>query len=730
MSKTGDSSPLDAFTGKIEPTRVSPLYQFGLGVVTLAMVLLPLIYIALIMAMGKLVWWHIQNDVGIFEHVRGRGVILAGIVYLAPVIAGGIFILFLIKPLFSKASKPVPSYKITEADEPLLFNFVRKICELVGAPNPREIRLDTQVNASAGFRRGWWSFFGNDLVLVIGLPLAAGMTQRQLAGVLAHEFGHFAQGAGMRFSYIIRSVNRWFARVVYERDHWDDKLEEWIQTDSWWMKATFMLAKGGVWVGRKTLWCLMQLGHIISCFMSRQMEFDADSYEAKIAGSEEFARTATRLRALGAAYGAAIDDAYRTYQNKILPDDLPAMVLWREQRMPEEVRANMEREAAEAKTQWLHTHPADPDRIRAALALKASGVFHQESPASELFSSFDETCKAVTKHYFQHEQDIATDRIQFHSSSMMVQDRQLADDSDKNLDLFFGKNFHFMRVAAIKLQPPGMWRTAQERLKEIDGFYHASLRRYGDLLKKLANQNTALDLLEARFSLPQPRDFDLTISSVDSAGIAIQQTKQEITELLALMAEYETVRARRIGAALTWWKKTASEYELYRFEQLLTAQQALAEVMPNLERAANSSGALRLLFDNAANHSDGASLERQARAIAQRISLAANQSLKSLTHAAHPYLGGNPPVSDVLNLPEEGDNEYVQAFKLAQVCSNALIPLFVRIAGDLSGLALKAEQELEQTDLPEVTFEAPSHTPPPLPQTLPPSELPPPSLAS
>jgi Zn-dependent protease with chaperone function len=38
------------------------------------------------------------------------------------------------------------------------------------------------------------------LVLVIGLPLAAGMSMRQVAGVLAHEFGHFAQGAGMRFN--------------------------------------------------------------------------------------------------------------------------------------------------------------------------------------------------------------------------------------------------------------------------------------------------------------------------------------------------------------------------------------------------------------------------------------------------------------------------------------------------------------------------------------------------
>ncbi len=46
---------------------------------------------------------------------------------------------------------------------------------------------------------GLLSFLGHDLVLTLGLLLiAAGLTERELAGVIAHEFGHFRQGAGMR----------------------------------------------------------------------------------------------------------------------------------------------------------------------------------------------------------------------------------------------------------------------------------------------------------------------------------------------------------------------------------------------------------------------------------------------------------------------------------------------------------------------------------------------------
>src|SRR6185436_11492365 len=109
---------------------------------------------------------------------------------------------------------------------------ISKICDTIGAPAPKRIDLDCQLNAAAGFRRGFWSMLSNDLVLVIGLPLAGTLSTREFAGVIAHEFGHFTQGAGLRLSYLIRSVNGWFARVAYERDAWDVALEEWAQEAS------------------------------------------------------------------------------------------------------------------------------------------------------------------------------------------------------------------------------------------------------------------------------------------------------------------------------------------------------------------------------------------------------------------------------------------------------------------------------------------------------------------
>ena len=81
-------------------------------------------------------------------------------------------------------------------------------------------------------------------MLTIGLPLVAGLSAREFGGVLAHEFGHFAQGGGMRLTAVVRGVNAWFGRVVYERDEWDETLERWSSRTDWRVRIVLMLAGG------------------------------------------------------------------------------------------------------------------------------------------------------------------------------------------------------------------------------------------------------------------------------------------------------------------------------------------------------------------------------------------------------------------------------------------------------------------------------------------------------
>ena len=76
----------------------------------------------------------------------------------------------------------------------------------------------------------------------------------------------------------------------------------------WRLGIVLQTARGCIWVTRRILWALMHAGHAISCFMLRQMEYDADSYETKMAGSESFESTASRMRVLSVASQVAYED--------------------------------------------------------------------------------------------------------------------------------------------------------------------------------------------------------------------------------------------------------------------------------------------------------------------------------------------------------------------------------------------------------------------------------------
>lgn len=211
---------LASFSGRIKPVSISLGYGIALAWVAILMVLLPLIYVGITGGVAWGWWWYAVNGLALFSGGHHGSYFVKGIMlaYLGLLVIGGVLVIFMFKPLFARPPKGAKPLSLEERREPFLFTFVRRLCEAVGATVPRRIDITCEVNASASFRRGALSLLGNDLVLTIGLPLVAGQNLRQFTGVLVHEFGHFAQGWAMRANYVIRTVNHWFARVVYQRD--------------------------------------------------------------------------------------------------------------------------------------------------------------------------------------------------------------------------------------------------------------------------------------------------------------------------------------------------------------------------------------------------------------------------------------------------------------------------------------------------------------------------------
>ncbi len=391
---------LDSLSGEIEPVRRSIAYRLMLVIVALVMVVLPLIYLGLVVGIGYLLYYHAVHHV---PTLRGTGAAtrFRVLAYLAPLVIGAAVLVFMLKPMLARRTREHNGLRLRREDQPLLFAYVDRLAEIVGAPKPKEISVDTAVNASASFRNGWWSLLLGDLRLTIGLPLVAGMSLRELTGVIAHELGHFTQGAAMRAEFVVRSVNIWFARVVYERDSWDESLDEMCESETGWISLLGWLSTLGVWLSRRVLWALMWVGHLVSCLMSRRMEFDADRYEARVAGSPAFAGTVRKLHTLGWAQAQTFGELRQALGASRLPDDLPLAVHGIAARSPESLREAIEHSIEQGRTSWFSTHPCDRDRIANAEREQSEGIVAVEAPAQTLFRQFTEVCKTLTLVFYR-----------------------------------------------------------------------------------------------------------------------------------------------------------------------------------------------------------------------------------------------------------------------------------------------------------------------------------------
>jgi Zn-dependent protease with chaperone function len=282
----------------------STVYQSGLALVTIAMVILPCVYAALTaLAAFGVYYFAVHDFIEIWKwHIGASKValIFKVICSVTPLLVGSAVAFFMVKPLFARSPARMQPLALNPQVEPQVYELVQEICRSVGARKPRRIELNCELNASASFENGLRGFFGNQFILTLGMPLMAGLSQRELAGVIAHEFGHFRQGAGMRLSYLIRRVNGWFARVVYERDAWDEVIATWSDGADLWVSFMVGCARFGVWISRGILWVLMMIGHAISGLLLRQMEYDADRAQMRIAGSQALETTMLKLRELGA----------------------------------------------------------------------------------------------------------------------------------------------------------------------------------------------------------------------------------------------------------------------------------------------------------------------------------------------------------------------------------------------------------------------------------------------
>ncbi|MFZ5724354.1 MAG: M48 family metallopeptidase [Pseudomonadota bacterium] len=382
-----------------KPPRTNALYLLAMALVTLCCILLPVIYISAIVGLGALLVWYASQAP---EFARHHHVWATLVWFGIPCLSGAIVLLVLALPLFGGRRKQHTPIRLGDGEELKLRRTIIALCKTIGISPPTHIELSNEVNASVHFHGGWFGILSGNKTLTIGLPLVAGMSSRQFCGVLAHEFGHFAQRIGMRCSYLINRVNGWLDSRAARSAAWRAKLRALREeTEIEYLQLAFWLSYHALGISVRAVGWLLNMSFRISQYFSRQMEFDADRYEALIAGSACFRDTSLRLRALAIAHNKVDSINAAAFRERMLLRDMPAATVVQVGRLESSHLKEIEAALDNEETRYWDTHPANNERIRNAEAQKAPGVVLDPQPASSLFSDFPLLCRRVTTNYYK-----------------------------------------------------------------------------------------------------------------------------------------------------------------------------------------------------------------------------------------------------------------------------------------------------------------------------------------
>ena len=240
------------------------------------------------------------------------------------------------------------------------------------------------------------------LVLTIGLPLATAWDLRQFTAVLAHEFGHFGQGASMRVSYAVFRINKWFFRLAYRRTVADDVVRAIAKVSPHWSFGLVVLTCAlTLRAARQLLKMMAIVSHAVSMHLSRQAEFDADRQAARITGSKAVADALQATPFLAKAGDAGSKHADTGWAKRKLPDDLVMLTGAYARVMPENVKDKLTVQLLTRDARWFDTHPPLYQRVATLTKANTPGVLKLDAPATCLFRDFDELCKLATIRIYQ-----------------------------------------------------------------------------------------------------------------------------------------------------------------------------------------------------------------------------------------------------------------------------------------------------------------------------------------
>ena len=529
-------------------------YRIGLLATIVGLFTLPLIYLAAI-GYAALRWFNYSTRIA--DGVPG---LFGPLLIFIPLAVALLMLLFLIKPFFAPRIKHDPN--LTELDphaEPDFFNFLEKLCAIMDTPVPRRVITTCEPNAAAGLRPGLKGLFSQEIQLVIGLPLVAGMTAAQFAGVLAHELGHGTQFGAMRLSTWIDRTNLWFARLVYQRDAWDQRIAQWVESKSmpFVLSLPMLLAQLGTWCSRRVFYLFMMASHAMSCFILRRMEFDADRWSTTLIGDAEAQQQMRRVFLITGAWSGVLADLGQAMRDRRLCDDLPRMVMLELNRRSDEVLDHLIRSHQSANTRLFDSHPNLGDRLLHMRRAPSPGLLHADVPAHCLFRTFARTCQHATTQFYELQLGDDFKNVKLITPDRLLRRTEALEKAAHATTRFFGMPLDRARLIAVS--DPLLGRAPPDsadliaKLKKLRTEMHDAAPNIAQLTEEwsLVTIRTAMARV-ARVELNARATVDFGDSpaprNVQQADDMMRQSRQRADQIDEILCRRDTVVDARLDA--------------------------------------------------------------------------------------------------------------------------------------------------------------------------------------
>ncbi|MCA8983084.1 MAG: M48 family metallopeptidase [Planctomycetaceae bacterium] len=706
---------LESLEIELPKRRPSLAYFLSLMAVGLAMLLMPLLCLGLLSLLVYAIWWN-------WTYTKNLPAGQLAFYNYFIMVACAITLVFLVKPLIGRNGFRTRPVRLKREAEPFLYEYVEKVCLAVGAPPPTSIRVDCEANASAGYSHGFWGLWSNNMVLVIGLPLVAGMNVRQFTSILAHEFGHFSQEYGMRHSALIRGINHWLFTAAYARGSWDYKLANLPERSGLNIGLWIRGIQFCIWISRSFIAFISHLGHFISCHMSRQMEYDADRHAILLTGSNAYISTLKLLGPLSMATEMAKEDLSEFYRQERLADNIPLLANTNVPHIRPEWIEKWKQQEMERKTHWYDTHPNYHDRILFAVKADSAGSMQarekvDELPAEILFDNFDKTCRASTLKLYEAVLGTNFRKSCIRDTGKLVRERDMNYEAGKALDRYFQVHIPIQRPLRLTEDVMNRPKSAnatlgdlrqsrQEMLSHVDEYER--LTKCLTAAESTWTQAAQAHLLNSVNLAFRPRDFGLTSNEREDVKTRLKQSSNSLQVIRTKMLPFEDAAEQRLSAALQLLNvpeliRQIGEGEILRKEihDLIPTANLVGKLMTRIPDLVLSHRKLGVLVSRINKHSRPElfhSIEIQMRDIHNSLTSIHKEMGKHLYPTAY---GEKAITFREYALPQVPEVEnFFALFLVTQEACVSLMALQIRIFSKLAHAAERVETFVRLPQLP------------------------------